>query len=145
MRYSQQSHELGNMTFPILFYGFFFFCQTERQAYGSLVPGPGIEPAPPAVQAWYLNHFPDGSVVKIPCLHCRWCKHGILTTEPSGKFLPILKMWKLRFRKPGHLIRVLRLAGNSEVWVFFAFSWCLSVMGVKGFYALDGTRLHRHL
>ena len=25
-------------------------------AYGILVPHPGIEPAPPAVEAWSLNH-----------------------------------------------------------------------------------------
>ena len=35
-----------------------FFCLwLHHKAYGILVPGPGIEPVPPAVKAWSLNHW----------------------------------------------------------------------------------------
>ena len=38
---------------PLLFFLFFFFGQ---MACGTLVPQPGIEPMPTAVEAWSLNH-----------------------------------------------------------------------------------------
>ena len=41
---------------------YFFFLAT-RQACGILVPQPGIEPAPPAVEAWNLNH---GTAREVP-------------------------------------------------------------------------------
>ena len=36
--------------------GLLFFCLCPR-ACGSLVPGPQIEPSPPAVEVWSLNHW----------------------------------------------------------------------------------------
>ena len=36
---------------------FFFFLATLCPACGILVPWPGIEPVPPAVKAWSLNHW----------------------------------------------------------------------------------------
>ena len=36
---------------------FLFFIFFDRVACGILVPGPGIEPMPPAVEAWNLNHW----------------------------------------------------------------------------------------
>ena len=45
---------------------YFYFFWTHSMARGILVPLPGIEPAPPAVEAQSLNHWtarevPDGS------------------------------------------------------------------------------------
>ena len=36
---------------------FFFFFWPYHMACGLLVPQPGIEPVPPAVEAWSLNHW----------------------------------------------------------------------------------------
>lgn len=33
-------------------------------AYGTLVPQPGIELTPPALEAWSLNHWTSGEVPK---------------------------------------------------------------------------------
>ena len=46
---------LINLIFCIL--GLFVFFWLPRAACGVLVPWPGIEPAPPAVEAWSLNHW----------------------------------------------------------------------------------------
>ena len=35
----------------------FFFLAASRTACGILVPQPGIEPLPPAVESWVLNHW----------------------------------------------------------------------------------------
>ena len=37
--------------------GFFWGWGVGHAAYGILVPRPGIEPTPPAVEAWNLNHW----------------------------------------------------------------------------------------
>ena len=34
-----------------------FFLRPRHVAYGILVPRPGIEPMPPALGAWSLNHW----------------------------------------------------------------------------------------
>ena len=45
-----------NSFFKNLFIYLFIFCLRCR-ACGTLVPQPGIEPVPPALQAWSLNHW----------------------------------------------------------------------------------------
>ena len=45
-------------TFKILFIYLYF----GHAARGILVPQPGIEPAPPAVKAWSLNHWTSREV-----------------------------------------------------------------------------------
>ena len=41
---------------------FFFFFWPRRAACGILVPRPGIEPMPPALRAWSLNHWTASEV-----------------------------------------------------------------------------------
>ena len=46
-------------------------------AYGILVPQPGIEPMPPALKVWSLNHWTAGKVPKSPYfseVHSRYLK-----------------------------------------------------------------------
>ena len=40
----------------------FFFFLPQRMAYGVLVPQPGTEPAPPALEAWSANWKPAREV-----------------------------------------------------------------------------------
>ena len=55
---------------------FFFFCP-YHEACWILVPQPGIEPVPPAVEAWSLSHW---AASEVPC---GWCflypKKSLLT------------------------------------------------------------------
>ena len=46
-------------------------------AYGILVPQPGIEPMPPALKVWSLNHWTAGEVPQSPYfseVHSRYLK-----------------------------------------------------------------------
>ena len=45
---------------------FVFTFWLHRAAGGILVPQPGIQPAPPAVEAWSLNHWAAREVPKGP-------------------------------------------------------------------------------
>ena len=45
--------------------GPFFFFWPHHTACGTLVPRPGIEPVPPAVEAWSLNHWTPREVPKV--------------------------------------------------------------------------------
>ena len=38
-------------------FGFFLFFRPQHVGCGILVPHPGIEPVPPALEAWSLNHW----------------------------------------------------------------------------------------
>ena len=44
-------------TFSFFFLSFFFFFWLHRAACGILDPQPRIEPVPPAVEEWSLNHW----------------------------------------------------------------------------------------
>ena len=63
---------------------FFFFSFWPRQAAcGNLVPQPGIEPMPPAAEAWSLNHWTAREVPgdiellssNLPSVTCQWLVH----------------------------------------------------------------------
>ena len=50
-----QQYLFSLVLLPTYIFFFFFFCP-HCEAYGILVPQPEIEPAPPAVEVWSLNH-----------------------------------------------------------------------------------------
>ena len=68
LKYQKSNHErtrnYGRITFeihsakgPTMRKNSFFFFWPHRVAYGILVPRPGIEPAPPELEAWSLSHW----------------------------------------------------------------------------------------
>ena len=60
--------EVTRKSLPFTFIFFFFFWPHDRE-YRILVPWPGIEPVPSAVEAWNLNHW---TTREVPCI--RLCK-----------------------------------------------------------------------
>ena len=62
-----------------LAFHFLFFCLCYL-AYGILVSRPGIEPVPPAVKAWTLNHWTAREALWPLSLYenkfCVWCETG---------------------------------------------------------------------
>ena len=55
----------------ILFYFTLLFCfWPHRVACGILVPSPGIEPGPPAVETWSPNHWTAREFPVILLIHC---------------------------------------------------------------------------
>ena len=68
---------------------FFFFSWPCRVACGIIVPRPGIEPVPPAVEARSLNHWTTGEVPyvynlkKLPNCSPKWLHHF---TYPSALY-----------------------------------------------------------
>ena len=47
--------EKGSLAFTLVLASFFFWL--HREACGALVPQPGMEPMPPALAVWSLNHW----------------------------------------------------------------------------------------
>ena len=97
----------------VFFFFFLFFC-LHWMAYGILVPWPGIEPMPPAVEAWCLNDWttrdvPDWVFLYPKCLaqplaHSRssinicWikfsCSYGLgLFDDVSARFLGTFEIY----------------------------------------------------
>ena len=72
----------------------FFFCSLlffwpHRVACGILVPLPGIEPTPPAVEAWSLNHWTAREVLGGSFLVAGLCMHIRYGANVSDVF-PVL-------------------------------------------------------
>ena len=61
-----------------------FICWLLPTAYGILVPWPGIEPLPPAVEAWSLNHWTSEEVpeLKLLCSLLWVIQNSVFGEEP---------------------------------------------------------------
>ena len=89
---SQTHHGLGFTDKSRWRWGFLFVCFGHPVACRILVPQPGIELMPPAVEALGLNHWTQG-VFKLDCwcfLQMRWC----LQSWWSHKIIRLLDNFK---------------------------------------------------
>ena len=69
---------------------FFFLIYAHHEACGILVPQPGVEPMPPAVEAWSLSHWTTREVLHthtndVACLVKNW-KSDLLLLQQELSF-----------------------------------------------------------
>ena len=102
----------------------FFFFWPRRTACGRLVPRPGIEPTPPAVEAWSPNHWTTREVPKwvLRCLpsplwvstsarSCSWLIISLIT------FLVVCgTIWHLAWVLPQVMAKVLVTHFSWVLW-----------------------------
>ena len=69
-------------------YSFFFFFQLCQEACGILAPPQGVEPVPPAVEVWSLNHW---TAREFPHVHTLTSHEKVLFTcefQCTSPYLP---------------------------------------------------------
>ena len=94
---------------------FFFFFWPRRAACGILVPRPGIEPMPPALRAWSLNHW---TASEVP---------SQLFFFLINSFILFIYFWRHWVLVAGHrLSLVVASGGYSSSWCTgFSLRWLL--------------------
>ena len=105
------------------FLSFFFFFWPCHAACGILVPQPGIEHVPPALEAWSLNHWTSREVPMLlfldeDTLHER---SGLLDSETNSWTLCISMDTKLRFLMSKDTVDKIR--GLLNITYFTMFLW----------------------
>ena len=96
---------------------FFFFFWPRLAACGILVPGPGIEPAPPAVEAWRPNHW---TAREVPTLYFNFppWKLGCSPLERLTSVNAKVRVSEYASGPPGSRAKVL-----SFCWVCAFYVW----------------------
>ena len=79
--------DLSRQLSPFLFSG--------REAYGILVPQPGIEPVTPALEAWSSNHWGSPTFSLSEKQECSVCMLLYQTKGSSCFSVPLALCWSL--------------------------------------------------